>query len=62
MNDTSNINMDMTGGKLPKSLLNKVQSADTTNITNITKEISTTMFDEKVPSIITKIQKMYKKE
>lgn len=47
MNDTSNINMDMTGGKLPKSLLNKVQSADTTNITNITKEISTTMFDEK---------------
>ncbi len=38
MNDTSNINMDMTGGKLPKSLLNKVQSADTTNITNITKK------------------------
>ncbi|WKK94277.1 hypothetical protein Q0Y04_09525 [Clostridioides difficile] len=61
MNDTSNINMDMTGGKLPKSLLNKVQSADTTNITNITKEISTTMFDEKVPSIITKIQKNVQK-
>ncbi|CZR96713.1 Multidrug resistance protein 3 [Clostridioides difficile] len=56
MDDTSNINMDMTGGKLPKYLLDKVQSADTTNITNITKEISTTMFDEKVPSVINKIQ------
>ncbi|WP_227836129.1 MFS transporter [Clostridioides sp. ES-S-0001-02] len=56
MNDSSSINMDMTDGKLPKYLLDKVQSADTTNITNITKEISTTMFDEKVPSVITKIE------
>lgn len=53
------IKIDFTGNsdfKMPEEILNKLKSSDVTTIVGITKEMSTSMFDEMTPSIMTKIQ------
>ncbi len=53
------INIDFSGNSdftMPEDILNKLKSSDVTTIVGITKEMSASMFDEMIPSIMTKIQ------
>ncbi|MGL6106911.1 MFS transporter [Romboutsia sp.] len=56
VSNSSSNKIDMSSGSLPKDLLNKLQSSDVTTITGITKEVSTAMYNEKVPPVIAKIE------
>lgn len=49
-------NIDMTSGNLSKNLTDKLQSADVSNITDITKEVSSSIYKDKIPPVILKIQ------
>ncbi len=55
-NFENNSNTDMIKGTLPKELLDKIRSSDVTTITNITKEVSTVMYEKNVPPVIDEIQ------
>jgi EmrB/QacA subfamily drug resistance transporter len=53
------IKIDFTGNSdftMPEDILNKLKSSDVTTIVGITKEMSSSMFDEMTPPIMTKIQ------
>ena len=56
LNQSANMNINMTNGTLPNYLAKEMQTADVTNITQRTKELANTMFDKNVPPVITKIQ------
>lgn len=55
-NTSSSTKIDMKSGNLPDELLNSLKTADVTNITEKTKEISTYMFDRNTPAVIAKIE------
>ena len=55
-NTSSSTKIDMKSGNLPDELLNSLKTADVTNITEKTKEISTYMFDKNTPAVIAKIE------
>lgn len=48
--------MAQNGGSLPQNLIDKLKSADATNITDVTKQVADQMFGDNVPAIIANIQ------
>ncbi|MGL5345906.1 MAG: transporter, partial [Peptostreptococcaceae bacterium] len=55
--DNNSSKMDMNSGNLPKYLVDKLQASDVTTVTDITKEVSTAMYNKNVPPVIDKIEK-----
>lgn len=56
LNSSSNNKIDMSSQALPDELLSKIQSSDVTNITDVVKLISSTMYNKQVPPVIATIE------
>jgi EmrB/QacA subfamily drug resistance transporter len=55
-NNTGSMKLEMGSGSLPADLLDSLQSADVTNITDKVKEVAVYMFDKNTPGIISDIE------
>ena len=53
---STSMTFNNSGGTLPQDLIDRLKSADVTNITDCSKELASRMFNDKVPPIIKDIQ------